>query len=52
MSKRGQVTIEYFILFAVMTLVTAIGFARYNSSVTSSLKGWFQTATGRMAGQR
>ena len=52
MSKRGQVTIEYFILFAVMSLVTAIGFARYNNSVAASLKGWFTKATGTIAVQR
>ncbi len=46
---RGQVVLEYFILFTVVALLTVIGLTRVDDDVRDSLQGFFDSATHRIA---
>lgn len=48
-SKTGQVTLEFFILFAVVALVTVIGLTAFHVDIRKVLEGFFNAAANRMA---
>ena len=45
----GQVTLEYFLLFAALAIVTLIGLTNFDDRVKGSLGGWVNSAAANMA---
>ena len=45
----GQVVLEYFILFAVVALLTLVTLSRFDDDVRQSVTGFFATAANKMA---
>ena len=41
----GQVTIEYFLLFAAIGLVSVIGLTQFDEQVVGTVQGFFRSAT-------
>ena len=48
-SHGGQVVVEYFILFAVVALLTLIGFTTFDDDVKRSLEGFVDAAANAIA---
>ena len=48
-SGQGQVTLEYFILFAVMALLTLVGVSTFGNDIRDSLQRFFDHATAQIA---
>ena len=42
--QRGQVTIEYFLLFAVIIIITLLGLTSFDEDIQSKMKQGFQNA--------
>ena len=49
--ERGQAILEYFVLFALMAMVTLIGVTTFDKDMSNSLLGWFQTASNHMVNE-
>lgn len=47
--RLGQVVAEYFILFAVVALLTLIGFTAFDDDVKTSLEGFVNAAANAIA---
>ena len=47
--RQGQVTIEYFILFVIVAMLTLIGFTSLNGDIRTSLKGFVNAAAAKIA---
>ena len=47
--RSGQVTLEYFILFAVVAAATVIGFTTMGRSVRNSLEGFVSSVASAIA---
>ena len=50
-SARGQIVVEYFILFAAVALVTMIGLTRFDDDVKAALANFFQTAADKVTSE-
>jgi len=48
-SSTAQVTLEYFILFAVIALVTLVSLTDFDDRAIAALTGFFQGAANQMA---
>jgi len=48
-SAVAQVTLEYFILFAVVALVTVIGLTTFDDDIRTSLEGFVNAAANKIA---
>ncbi len=48
-TKLGQVTLEYFILFAALALLTVIGVTTFHTDVKNAVQGFFNAAAKEMA---
>lgn len=48
-TKFGQVTLEYFILFAALALLTVIGVTTFHTDVKNAVQGFFNAAATEMA---
>ena len=48
MSARGQVTLEYFLLFVVVALVTLVSLAALDNDVATTFENVFTDAAGKM----
>ena len=48
-SKAGQVTLEFFILFAVVALLTVIGLTTFNVDIRTALEELFNAAAREIA---
>ena len=48
-SKQGQVTVEYFILFAVVAAVTLIGLSTFDDQVKDTMKELAHAAANNIA---
>lgn len=46
---QGQVTVEYFILFTIVALVTLIGLATFDKSLDNIVRGFFNAAAAKIA---
>ena len=46
--RRGQVTIEYFLLFAAIVLVTLIGLTTVDNDVSTTFQNLFTDVAGKM----
>ena len=46
--RRGQVTIEYFLLFAAIVLVTLIGLTTVDNDVSTTFQNLFTDVVGKM----
>lgn len=47
--SRGQVTIEYLLLFAVVIAVTLLGLTSFKDDIRASLEGLFDEAAKTMS---
>ena len=47
--QSGQVVLEYFILFAVVALLTLVALSNFDENVRQSVAGFFATAANKMA---
>lgn len=45
----GQVVLEYFLLFAVIIVLTLVGLTTLDDDAATSLQGFFQSAAEKMA---
>ena len=45
--QRGQVTIEYFLLFTVVALLTVIGFTKFDVNLQAILENFVNAAASR-----
>ncbi|MBI3319023.1 MAG: hypothetical protein HYZ89_00320 [Candidatus Omnitrophica bacterium] len=45
----GQVTIEYFILFAVMAMLTIVGLTSFQGGIKTSFQGFVNAAAEKLA---
>ena len=46
--RRGQSTLEYLILFAVVAAVTLIGLTTFDESIKKALQGFFNAAANKI----
>ena len=46
---KGQVTLEYFMLFAVVAILTLIGFTSFDQGIRTSLQGFVNAAAAKLA---
>ena len=46
---RGQVVAEYFILFAVVAMLTLVGFTAFDDDIKRSLEGFLDAAAAKIA---
>ena len=49
MRERGQVVAEYFILFAIVALLTLVGFTRFDDDLKTSLERFVNAAAAKIA---
>ena len=47
--EKGQVTVEYFIVFTVIALVTLIGLATFDNTVNDIVRDFFNAAAAKIA---
>lgn len=47
--RAGQSTIEYFLLFTVMAMLTILGFTTFDNQVRTLLVNFFQSAATKVA---
>ena len=47
--RTGQVTLEYFILFAAVTVAVVVGFQAFHTDIRNALEGFFNAAATKMA---
>jgi len=47
--RSGQVTLEYFIIFAAVAAVTIVGLTAFGSNIRTALGGFFNAAATRIA---
>lgn len=46
---QGQVTIEYFILFVIVAMLTLIGLTSFDGDIRTSLQGFVDAAAANIA---
>lgn len=47
--RRGQTTLEYFIVFAVVAIVTIVLFRSIRPQTVEPMEGWFKSAAKEIA---
>jgi len=47
--EQGQVTVEYFILFAIVAVLTLIGLSTFDNNVENSVQEFFDAAAAKIA---
>lgn len=49
-AARGQIVLEYFIIFAVVAALTLVALTTFDDDVRTSLEHFFTAAADKMAG--
>ena len=49
--SNGQILLEYFVLFAVVAMLTIIGLTRFDDEIRASLNRFIQAATNALTQQ-
>ena len=47
-AKQGQIVLEYFLLFAIVALLTIIGLTTFHEQVTDAWQTFFNAAANKM----
>lgn len=47
--RSGQITLEYFIIFAAVAAVTILGLTGFGSNIRTTLEGFFNAAASKIA---
>ena len=48
-TNKGQVTLEYFILFAAVAAAVIVGFQAFGADIASAIRDFFNAAANRIA---
>ena len=49
MQRKGQVTLEYFLIFAVLAVLTIVSVATFDDAVKTALQDLFNAAANKIA---
>ena len=48
-AQRGQVVLEYFVIFTLLAMVTLIGLTRFDDDIKANLEGYFRAAVASLS---